>query len=94
MGRVNAPAPAITGDVYRISAYSTNQNQVCINTFDLMGNSFASTPSSNMVSLLNAWALNNQTAYLNCMATLFRLNYYIMQCISSNTAPSDRKSVV
>lgn len=93
MPRHNAIAPAITGDVYRISIYTTNQSQVCINSFDLMGNSFASTPSTNMVALLNAWALNNQTAYLNCLAGLARLNYYIMACISSNTAPSIQKVV-
>jgi hypothetical protein len=91
MGRSNAPAPAITGDVYRISLYMTNQNQVCINSFDVMGDQFASSPGANMVALLNAWALNNQTAFLTCMATLCRLNYYLMQCLSSNVAPSIQK---
>jgi len=93
MARTNAIPPAITGDVYRMSIYSTSQSQVCINSWDYMGNTFASNPSTNMVNLLNAWALTIQTPYANCVATLCRLNYFLCQCISSNTAPTVQKTI-
>jgi hypothetical protein len=93
VGRTNAIPPPITGDVYRMSIYTTSQSQVCINTFDYMGSAFGATPATNMVALLNAWALNIQGPYLQCLATLARANYYLCQCVSSNTAPTIQKTI-
>lgn len=84
MARVNAIPPPITGDVYRFSVWTRQQGQVCINSFEVMGDAFAATPATNMNSLLTAWVLGNEALYLLCMTSMATLFRYTLQCISSN----------
>lgn len=93
MPRVNALPPPITGDCYRITVFSRAQAQVCMNTFEVMGDAFAASPATNMAAILAAWVLAVETQYRACLTTQSRIFRYNIQCISSN-APASIDSLV
>lgn len=93
MPRVNALPPPITGDCYRLTIYSRAQAQVCMNTFEVMGDNFAASPAAPMANILAAWVLAVETQYLACCTTQTRIFRYNIQCISSN-APASIDSLV
>lgn len=93
MARVNALPPPITGDCYRLTIFSRAQAQVCMNTFDVMGDAFAASPALNMAAILASWVLAVETPYRAVLTAQSRVFRYNIQCISS-LAPASIDSLV
>ena len=93
MARNNAIPPPITGDVYRLVVWSTSQSQVCMNSYDMMGDAYAASAATNMNALMNAWVLANENLMTQCLTTQTKIFRYTLQCISSNAFASIQMEV-
>lgn len=83
MARANALPPPITGDTYRFTILSKAWGQVCMNSFDFMGESFAVTPGAPMPLLISALITLFEAAYLGTVTAATAVLNYNLQCTSS-----------